>query len=83
MHLGRKGWECLPWDNFQHDRRRVTHASHNHTAFPAVQPYAGVDIALFEIIKEELLDRYDGHPPHLSILGAGMASSTVAQVGGP
>ena len=45
-----------------------------------ILPYAGVDIALFEMIKEELLDRYDGYPPHLAILGAGMASSTVAQV---
>ena len=46
-----------------------------------ILPYAGVDIALFEMIKEELLDRYpDGNPPHLAMLGAGMVSSTVAQV---
>jgi solute carrier family 25 phosphate transporter 23/24/25/41 len=45
-----------------------------------ILPYAGVDIALFEMLKEELLDRYEGNPPHLSILAAGMTSSTIAQV---
>ena len=45
-----------------------------------ILPYAGVDIAVFEILKEQLLDEYNGHPPHLSILAAGMASSTIAQV---
>lgn len=47
-----------------------------------ILPYAGVDIALFEILKEMLLDKYEGNPPHLYILTAGMISSSVAQVGG-
>jgi len=45
-----------------------------------ILPYAGVDIAMFEMCKERLLDMYDGNPPHLAILGAGMVSSSVAQV---
>lgn len=45
-----------------------------------ILPYAGVDIAIFEILKERLLDEYDGAPPHLSILMTGMISSTIAQV---
>ena len=73
---------CIIEEVFSSHSPHTPHTPHT-AACPAVQPYAGVDIALFEIIKEELLDRYDGHPPHLSILGAGMASSTVAQVGGP
>lgn len=47
-----------------------------------ILPYAGVDIAVFEILKEKLLDRYDGHPPASTILGIGMFSSSIAQVGG-
>ena len=42
-------------------------------------PYAGVDIAAFEIIKEHMLTVYDGAPPPLAILGAGMVSSSIAQ----
>lgn len=34
-------------------------------------PYAGVDIAVFEMLKERLLDEYDGYPPAHMILGAG------------
>lgn len=45
-----------------------------------ILPYAGVDIALFEILKESLLDRYEGNPPSLAILGTGMLSSSIAQV---
>lgn len=44
-----------------------------------ILPYAGVDIAAFEMLKEHMLERYDGAPPPLAILGAGMVSSTIAQ----
>ncbi len=47
-----------------------------------ILPYAGVDIAVFEMLKEELMEMYDGNPPHLAILSTGMFSSSVAQVGG-
>lgn len=42
-------------------------------------PYAGVDIAVFEMLKERLLDEYEGFPPAHMILGAGMVSSSIAQ----
>ena len=42
-------------------------------------PFAGVDIAAFEIFKEQLLFRYHGDPPPMAILGAGMMSSSIAQ----
>jgi hypothetical protein len=42
-------------------------------------PYAGVDIAVFEMLKERLLEEYDGLPPAPLILGAGMVSSSIAQ----
>ena len=44
-----------------------------------IVPFAGVDIAAFEILKEKLLHRYEGDPPPLAILGAGMLSSSIAQ----
>jgi hypothetical protein len=44
-----------------------------------ILPYAGVDIATFELLKEHLLDVHDGAPPPYTILGAGMLSSTIAQ----
>ena len=44
-----------------------------------ILPYAGVDIAAFEILKEELLEHYQGTPPPIAILGAGMVSSSIAQ----
>ncbi|KDD75827.1 hypothetical protein H632_c481p0, partial [Helicosporidium sp. ATCC 50920] len=44
-----------------------------------ILPYAGVDIATFELLKERLLDEYDGRPPAHMILGAGMLSSSLAQ----
>lgn len=44
-----------------------------------ILPYAGVDITVFEMLKERLLDEYDGLPPPHSILGAGMLSSSIAQ----
>lgn len=45
-----------------------------------ILPYAGCDIALFEVLNERLHARYAGDPPHLAIIGAGMASSLFAQV---
>ncbi len=42
-------------------------------------PYAGVDIATFEILKERLVDAHDGRPPPAAIFGAGMLSSCFAQ----
>lgn len=44
-----------------------------------ILPYAGVDITTFELLKEHLLEEYDGRPPAHMILGAGMLSSSVAQ----
>jgi solute carrier family 25 phosphate transporter 23/24/25/41 len=44
-----------------------------------ILPYAGVDICLFELFKDMLLERYDGEPPHVAIVGTGMASSSIAQ----
>jgi solute carrier family 25 phosphate transporter 23/24/25/41 len=44
-----------------------------------ILPYAGVDIAIFEILKDEVLEAYDGNPPPSMILGAGMFSSSLAQ----
>jgi solute carrier family 25 phosphate transporter 23/24/25/41 len=42
-------------------------------------PYAGVDIVLFETLKQGLLERHGGALPDLAVLGAGMVSSVVAQ----
>ena len=44
-----------------------------------ILPYAGVDIAAFEIFKEKLLKKYDNQPPPILILGSGMLSSSIAQ----
>ena len=44
-----------------------------------ILPYAGVDIMTFELLKEYLLERYDGMPPPWAILGAGMTSRSIAQ----
>lgn len=44
-----------------------------------ILPYAGVDIALFEIFKDFLLEEYEGDPHPVMILGAGMLSSSLAQ----
>ncbi|GFR42420.1 hypothetical protein Agub_g3323 [Astrephomene gubernaculifera] len=49
-------------------------------ALLGVFPFAGVDIALFEVFKDQLYERYDGPPPHMGIVVAGMLSSSVAQV---
>mmetsp|Transcript_33294 Transcript_33294/g.59607 ORF Transcript_33294/g.59607 Transcript_33294/m.59607 type:complete len:295 (-) Transcript_33294:208-1092(-) len=43
-------------------------------------PYAGVDIAAFESLKACILSTYDGRAPTLAIFGAGIISSTVAQL---
>jgi solute carrier family 25 phosphate transporter 23/24/25/41 len=46
-----------------------------------ILPYAGVDIAAFEIAKENLVEAYQGAPlPGTSLLAAGLMSSTIAQV---
>lgn len=44
-----------------------------------ILPYAGVDICIFEMLKDHLLEMYNGNPPSYMILGAGMLSSTLAQ----
>lgn len=44
-----------------------------------ILPYAGVDITTFELLKDYMLDVYDGPPPPHMILGAGMLSSSIAQ----
>jgi solute carrier family 25 phosphate transporter 23/24/25/41 len=44
-----------------------------------ILPYAGVDIVLFETLKQGLLERHAGALPDLAVLGAGMVSSVVAQ----
>lgn len=45
-----------------------------------ILPYAGVDITIFELLKERLLDEYEGAaPPAHMILAAGMLSSSIAQ----
>mmetsp|Transcript_41333 Transcript_41333/g.105695 ORF Transcript_41333/g.105695 Transcript_41333/m.105695 type:complete len:319 (+) Transcript_41333:39-995(+) len=45
-----------------------------------ILPYAGVDITTFEVLKDMLLERYDGHPPPTSsILAVGTLSSSFAQ----
>jgi hypothetical protein len=45
-----------------------------------ILPYAGVDIAAFEVAKEGLVDFYGGVPPGTALLGAGLVSSTIAQI---
>ncbi|KAF5826956.1 mitochondrial substrate carrier [Dunaliella salina] len=49
-----------------------------------ILPYAGVDIALFEIFKQHLLDKEKEKgkesPPRLKLFAAGMLSSSIAQV---
>ncbi|CAG9467650.1 unnamed protein product [Pedinophyceae sp. YPF-701] len=42
-------------------------------------PYAGVDIAVFEIIKSHLVEVFDGDLPNSSLLAAGAASASLAQ----
>ncbi len=42
-------------------------------------PYAGTDIATFEIVKQYMVERYDGEPPGYVLIGTGMFASSVAQ----
>ena len=42
-------------------------------------PYAGTDIATFEIVKQHMVERYDGEPPGYVLIGTGMFASSVAQ----
>lgn len=44
-----------------------------------ILPYAGVDIAIFEILKDKLVESSGGRPPPAAILAAGMVSSSIAQ----
>lgn len=44
-----------------------------------ILPYAGVDIAVFELLKDKLVESSGGRPPPASILAAGMVSSSIAQ----
>lgn len=43
-------------------------------------PYAGLDIAAFEVMREKLHEQYDNRPPPQYLLLAGMLSSTGAQL---
>ena len=44
-----------------------------------IVPYAGVDIAVFELIKEQLQEHYGAElPPSYLLLGAGMLSRWVS-----
>eukprot|EP00873_Tetraselmis_striata_P021302 jgi/Tetstr1/441566/TSEL_029795.t1 len=45
-----------------------------------VFPYAGVDIAVFESLKDWILSINDGRAPTLAVFGAGIISSTIAQL---
>ena len=46
-----------------------------------IVPYAGTDIAVFEVLKKELLAHYQGRePPGYALVGAGMAASVSAQI---
>jgi solute carrier family 25 phosphate transporter 23/24/25/41 len=42
-------------------------------------PYAGTDIATFEIVKQYMVERYDGDIPGYVLVGTGMFSTSVAQ----
>ncbi|PNH08158.1 Calcium-binding mitochondrial carrier protein SCaMC-2-A, partial [Tetrabaena socialis] len=44
-----------------------------------ILPFAGMDIALFEVFKDGMYERYDGRPPNMGIVVAGMLSSSIAQ----
>lgn len=43
-------------------------------------PYAGLDIAAFELMRERLHQQYGNQPPPQHLLLAGMLSSTGAQL---
>ena len=44
-----------------------------------ILPFAGVDIAVFELLKEQLILKYGHDIPSVGILGAGVTSSIIAQ----
>lgn len=43
-------------------------------------PYAGTDIATFEIVKQKMVEIYGGEPPGYVLIGTGMFASSVAQL---
>ncbi|QDZ17968.1 mitochondrial substrate carrier [Chloropicon primus] len=43
-------------------------------------PYAGTDIATFEIVKQKMVEYYGGEPPGYVLIGTGMFASSVAQL---
>ena len=45
-----------------------------------IVPYAGLDIAAFELMREKLDEKHAGRPPPHYLLFAGMLSSTGAQL---
>lgn len=45
-----------------------------------IVPYAGLDIAAFELMRDRLHEGYDRRPPPHYLLFAGMLSSTGAQL---
>ena len=45
-----------------------------------ILPYAGLDITLFDLMKDRLEARYGGLPPPHMLLACGMLSSSSAQV---
>ncbi|KAK9822880.1 hypothetical protein WJX74_000079 [Apatococcus lobatus] len=44
-----------------------------------ILPFAGVDIAVFELLKEQMILKYGHDIPSVGILGAGVTSSLIAQ----
>ncbi len=61
------------------ERNRCREGRSSPCAQIGIVPYAGVDIACFEIMKEHLVEAHDGRPPPAAIFGAGMLSSCFAQ----
>ena len=43
-------------------------------------PYAGTDIATFEIVKQRMVEYYGGEPPGYALIASGMFASSVAQL---
>lgn len=44
-----------------------------------ILPFAGVDIAVFELLKERMITQYGHDIPSVGILAAGVTSSITAQ----
>ena len=53
------------------------------TAMVGIVPYAGIDIACFEMLKAAAAEKHGAHPPAHILLLSGMTSSCFAQVGIP